>query len=135
MTPDRWDPFEPVTGQVLGPDGVVGELFENDRYQVIRREYPDGPFGAYVHLTIRRRDGAACHDWRDFQRIKNELVGPETEGVEIYPAESRLVDTANHYHLWVFRQYTIPLGMNRRELSDGGAGVSQRPHSEGLSTE
>ena len=27
--------------------------------------------------------------------IKNLIVGPEHEGFEIYPAESRLVDTAN----------------------------------------
>jgi hypothetical protein len=35
------------------------------------------------------------HDWRDLQRIKNQLVGPECEAVELYPAESRKVDTAN----------------------------------------
>jgi hypothetical protein len=124
---EPWDAFHPLPGQVVGADGVVGHLFENNRYRVVRREYPSGPFGPYVHLTIRCRGGSPRHDWRDFQRIKNELVGEETEAVELDPAESRVVDTANHYHVWVFRDYRFPLGMAEREVSDGGPGVSQRP--------
>lgn len=123
---EDWTAFQRAPGMVADPDGVTGGLWENNRYQVIAREHPDGPFGAYVHLTIRSTDGSARHDWRDFQRIKNELVGPETEAVEIYPAESRLVDTANHYHLWVFKDYRFPLGMTHREVSEGGPGISQR---------
>lgn len=123
-----WDAFQAVDGEVVGADGVVGRLFQNNCYQVIRREYASGPFGPYVHLTLRNRDGSVRHDWRDFQRIKNELVGPEAEGVEIYPAESRLVDTANHYHLWVFPSYRLPIGLEVREVNDGGDGISQRPH-------
>lgn len=125
---DEWTAFHEVPGTVVGADGSVATLHENSRYQVVRREYPEGPFGPYVHLTIRSRDGSPVHDWRDFQRIKNELVGEEAEAVELYPAESRLVDTANHYHLWAFTQYRFPLGMAQRETSDGGPGISQRPH-------
>lgn len=124
---DDWTPFERVGGAVIDPDGVTGSLVENNRYQVIVREHADGPLGAYVHLTIRNRDGSPRHDWRDFQRIKNELVGAEMEAVELYPAESRLVDTANHYHLWVFRNYRFPFGLPAREVSDGAPGISQRP--------
>jgi hypothetical protein len=123
----EWTPFAPVAGAVIGAGADSGSMWENSRYQVIQRNYADGPFGAYVHLTIRARDGAPHHDWRDFQRIKNELVGEQCEGIEIYPAENRLVDTANHYHLWVFKTYAIPLGMSEREVSDGAGGVSQRP--------
>lgn len=125
---DDWTPFQRVGGTVVDPNGVVGTLMENNRYQVIVREHADGPFGPFVHLTIRARDGSARHDWRDFQRIKNELVGEEAEAVELYPAESRLVDTANHYHLWAFHTYRFPLGMSTREVSDGTSGISQRPH-------
>lgn len=124
---NEWTPFQTLPGTVVGRDGIAGTLHENSLYQVVRREYPDGPFGAYVHLTIRSRDGAPRHDWRDFQRIKNELVGEDAEGMELYPAECRLVDTANHYHLWVFPTYRFPLGMSDRETSDGGQGISQRP--------
>lgn len=123
---DDWTDFQQLDSVVVGPDGNPGTLHQNNRYQVVRREYSDGPFGPYVHLTIRNADGSARHDWRDFQRIKNELVGEETEAIELYPAESRLVDTANHYHLWVFRDYRFPLGMEQRDVSEGGPGISQR---------
>lgn len=54
----------------------------------------------YTLITVQRRDAGHIRDWRDMQRIKNELLGPEREAVELYPAESRLVDTRNTYHLW-----------------------------------
>jgi len=71
--------------------------YANDLYQVELTEH-DG----VTQLCIRRRDGAASlRDWRHFQQIKNELCGPEREGFELYPAESRKVDTSNKYHIWV----------------------------------
>ena len=85
------------------------EIWINDLYQVnIHRNTPNQTFGAGVvvdHLSIKRRDKQPIHDWRDLQTIKNLLCGPEREAIEVYPAESRLVDTANQYHLWV-----IPTG-------------------------
>ena len=74
----------------------------NDTYQVNVREVvaADG-WPAMLHLSIKRRDKDVLHDWRDLQEIKNLIVGPEHEAVELYPAESRLVDSANQYHLWV----------------------------------
>lgn len=69
----------------------------NDVYQVARIEQPDG----LIHLNIRRRDGKPIfRDWRHFQQIKNELLGEECEAVELYPAESRKVDSNNKYHLY-----------------------------------
>jgi hypothetical protein len=72
-------------------------LYENDIYRVQVKHSP--PF---IHLNIRRRDKKTCNEWQDFQRIKNELVGPEHEAIQLFPAESRLVDTGNEYHLWVY---------------------------------
>lgn len=124
---EDWTPFRQIGGVVIDPSGARGTFWENNRYQVIQRDHREGPFGAYVHLTIRSTDGAPRHDWRHLQRIKNELVGPEAEGVELYPAESRVVDTANHYHLWVFRSYRLPLGMTEGERREAEPGVTQRP--------
>lgn len=87
--------------------------YVNDVYQVsVRQLEATEHMGPMVHLSIRRLDREPVHDWRDFQEIKNQLVGPECEGVELYPAESRLMDTANQYHLWVFKDptYRIPFG-------------------------
>ena len=55
----------------------------------------------FYHLDITSRDNAPCKNWRHFQQIKNELIGPEYEAMELFPAESRLVDAGNEYHLWV----------------------------------
>lgn len=60
-----------------------------------------GSWPDLFHLNCRRTDREPCHDWRELQAIKNILIGPEHEAVELYPAESRLTDTANNYHLWV----------------------------------
>lgn len=57
---------------------------------------------AMLHLSIKRRDKGPIHDWRVMQEIKNQILSPEYEAVELYPAESRLTDTANQYHLWAF---------------------------------
>jgi hypothetical protein len=73
-----------------------GELFVNDRYHVIRERV-----GPLWHLSIRPLDPSQPRLWNEFQQIKNELVGDENEGVELFPAESRLTDLADQYHLWV----------------------------------
>lgn len=106
-----WTAFCEVPGLVANPGGEPGRLFENSQYQVVQREFTTGPLGAYVHLTIRNRDGGRQREWGDFQRIKNELVGPDCQAVEIYPPEHDVVDTGNYYHLWVFREYRLPIGL------------------------
>jgi len=74
-------------------------LYVNDLYQV--QVAPCGPDNRMLHICIRRRDGGMFKDWRHFQQIKNEVAGPEREAIELYPRESRLVDQANKWHLWV----------------------------------
>lgn len=91
------------------------QVFLNNIYRVqLRREPP------IVQLTITRLDGQPCKNWRHFQQIKNELVGPEFEAVELYPAESRLVDMDNEYHLWVNADphFRFAFGYNRRHVMD-----------------
>jgi hypothetical protein len=84
-------------------EGRSLRTFRNDLYEVYLHEYMQG----MAHLSIKRFDREAIRDWRHFQQIKNDICGPETEAVELYPAESRLADNANQYHLWVFLK---PLG-------------------------
>jgi len=94
------------------------EHYQNSRYQVrVRREMiADGEGGEMemVQLAIRRHDMQPIHDWLDKQRIKDELVGRECEGVELFPARSRMMDTANEYHLWVVKSdtYRWPVGFH-----------------------
>lgn len=88
-------------------------VYQNDTYIV---EIADAP--PFIHLDIRRLDGESCKEWRDIQQIKNELIGPEFEAVELFPAESRLVDTGNEYHLWVHSDpnFRFGLGFNNGRL-------------------
>ena len=127
-----------VNGQGI-PEAVAREMFErieaeetlwiNDTYQVSRRDTGGGS----VHLSIKRIDQEPVHDWRDLQRIKNELIGPDCEAIELYPAEDRRVDTANQYHLWGLADpdYRFPVGFSERKTSTGSASYHQRDE-EGL---
>jgi hypothetical protein len=125
----RWTPFErrePTNGNLS--EGA--ELYVNSRYHVIVY-LRDTLLGTVTHLSIRRNDRQPLKDWRDFQQIKNELCGPEREAVEIYPAESRLVDTSNQYHLWVLPEgMSVPFGFVDRLVteveSDGTRPTKQR---------
>lgn len=89
----------------------------NDKYQVNARYVePKNGWPALIHLSIKRIDKETIHDWRELQEIKNKLVGLHNEGVEIYPDDDRLVDSANQYHLWVLADPTIklPFGFGER---------------------
>ena len=88
--------------------GINIECWVNDIYEVwvYRKKNADSLVhnklykGKCTYLSIKRKDKKAIHDWRHFQQIKNELVGTEVEAMEMYPAESRLHDTVNQYHLF-----------------------------------
>lgn len=105
-------------------------FYTNDIYQV--QVAPTGVNGDFLHINIRRRDGGMFKDWRHFQQIKNEIAGPEREAVEIYPAESRKVDTSNKWHLWVLPEgATVNLGWEKSDISykeiRNVPGLRQRP--------
>ena len=90
--------------------------FLNDLYQVQVDAY--GPDKSCLHLNIRRLDGGMFKDWRHFQQIKNEIAGPEREAIELYPAESRKVDTTNKWHLWVLPEgVRMDVGWTERDVS------------------
>ena len=47
------------------------------------------------------------------QRIKNELAGEQTVGVEVYPAQTDVVDQANIYHIWCMPEgFALPFGLH-----------------------
>lgn len=106
-------------------------LSTDGRYQVQVRDTD-----AYVHLSIKRVDREPVRDWRDLQAIKNALVGEQCEAVELFPAENRLVDSANQYHLFAIRDpdYRFPFGFEQRFVMDAGqapAGLKVRQRAIG----
>jgi hypothetical protein len=85
------------------------------------------------HLSIKRQDRMPVFGWRDIQTIKNEIIGPEHEAVQLFPAESRLVDGANQYHLYVLKDAALrfPFGFPKRVVTDEALGKSRnRPVTE-----
>ncbi len=95
------------------------KVFQNNIYRVeIVHTPPCTP--TFTHLSITRLDGGTCNEWSHLQRIKNEIVGPEHEAIELFPAESRLVNTGNQYHLWVHSdpQHRFDVGWWQRLVFD-----------------
>lgn len=139
----RWmrvDITDPRLSAVLdAKDMRPTAVWRNDLYQVlVFREYVNVDGFPCMHwLSIKRLDKRAIHDWRDLQRIKNELIGRSNEAMELYPAESRLVDTSNQFHLWVLAEplRRFPLGFSQRAVclphDDGWGGSKQRPWPQG----
>jgi len=147
---ELWEPLEPAVRiekskseiQELAKDlGVTykemkealdcdkdAEVWKNYIYTVLKHTHED-----MVWLSIRRNDRKPVTDWRHKQLIKNQLVGEECEGMELYPAESRLVDTANQYHLWCSTTpgFRFPVGFNSRVVFDKEVrGTQQRKFGE-----
>jgi len=118
-----------ITGHHPDQGGVPGwDDWENDLYYGSLRRYESGsPLGGgpYALISITALSEDARHDWREFQQIKNDLVGPEWEGVELYPAESRLVDPSNRFYLFCFPPGVLAaLGFGHRNVQgpkDGDA--------------
>ena len=80
-------------------------MYVNSRYVVQVYDASEQLGIPMKHLSIRNNENNhMAHDWRDLQRIKNEICGEEKEAIELYPAMSRMVDTSNQYHLWVFME-------------------------------
>ena len=115
------------------------KLHANNRYTVHKETVPPERHGfgdvELTWLSIKPNDDSHRHDWREFQKIKNELCGPEREAMEVYPAESRLVDGANQFHLWVLPEgCSVPCGWWDRIVVEENTTQfgSQRPFEQGL---
>jgi hypothetical protein len=131
-----WTEFQPAVavGRYAEHQEPDETIWVNSRYQVSLTGPRTHPWGRVVELSIKTLDRSARHDWRDFQRIKNELVGEEWEAIELYPAESRMVDTANQYYLFAFEPpWRAPVGFVARLVmaQDTQDGSRQRPWPKG----
>ena len=123
MTTPQWVPMQPIeVSDVAAADGVIG-VFVNDRYACYQKQTQSSGFlmqgpdekavpVPITHLIVVRRDARAA-DWNDLQRIKNELVGAESDAVELFPANSRLLNMPKgQTHLWCLPPgYRMPLGL------------------------
>ena len=131
--------------KVIWKDMQTSTYYISDTYHVCLRqlEPEEHGFGKdidIIWLSYKRHDRKSFGDWRIKQHIKNQMVGPECEAIEIYPAESRKMDSSNQYHLWCFpKGMTFPIWIfNNRVVVKGNAVYEksvQRPHGEKLDYE
>ena len=58
-------------------------------------------------------DGSRDILWNVKQQIKNELFGKDRVAIEVFPAESHLIDVADTYHLWIMpKGFKMPFGIH-----------------------
>ncbi len=130
QTPSR--AWEKMTFHINGPEGAT--VWKNKLYQATLRRHENGwalGGGPWAQIGIWTVDGNARHDWREFQRIKNDLLGAEWEAVELYPAESRLLDPSNYYILWAAPAIKVGQYEGRTILGPDNCAAPQRGWSKG----
>jgi len=124
----KWVKMQPTDEIIPG-----GKAYSNGVYTATLRKHQDGwPFGGgkWAMIGIHSEDGAPRHDWRDFQNIKNDLVGPDWEAIELYPSEDRLIDPSNYYMLWCAPKIKIGMNTGRSIATHLTCIAPQRPFAE-----
>jgi phosphorylcholine metabolism protein LicD len=103
--------------------GASDVWYANDLYQVAV-DYISYKDKGIIHLSMKTHDRSTSIPWQHKQWIKNDICGDEMEAVELFPAESRMINTANQYHLWVME--AVPVGWECERvvtnLKPGGEG-------------
>ena len=112
-----WTKFTKATQFILDDNEISPELvLKNNKYLVAVYKYPVQNIGSVMHLVIERHDKGPIRKWEDLQRIKNEIAGEEVEGVELFPAEKRKIQT-DKVHLWCIPpDQTFPFGFIDRVI-------------------
>ena len=130
--PSRHMPRPVINGPFSNADCPRFYEWYNGFYYGLLRRFESGfPVGGgrYAIISMTAMDESARHDWREFEQLKNWLVGTEWEGLELYPAESRLIDPSNRFFLWCVPKDVIAWGLpGRRDvLHPSESSAAQRP--------
>ena len=105
-------------------DLISDETWGNDRYTV-SVHLLDGDRDGFVELAVHNHNRTPHVPWRHLQQIKNEVMGADREAVQLFPAEDRLVDTANEYWLYVYPVGKAPMRNRRTKVGmDYGRNVA-----------
>ena len=97
------------TIQAQGEDATIDAVFVDKKHTYIVERYRLLNSRLFeFRLAIKRADKSPIRNWRLLQDLKNAAVGFDRTAIEIYPAEQNVTDTANIYHLWVYRSGCEP---------------------------
>tara|TARA_R100000734_G_C3317614_1_gene110924 strand:- start:2257 stop:2802 length:546 start_codon:yes stop_codon:yes gene_type:complete len=106
----------------------AGQVYKNSLFtvNVYRGESADDMVhiddlkGKCVWLSIKRNDKGTNIKWSDKMALQRSLLGDDWLGIEIYPPQKFMVDTANQYHLiCIPPEYVdnFPFGWKHREIN------------------
>ncbi len=101
-----------LKAQFPGPASRIKKFLVSRSYSV-QVYYNETDWGQVIHLLVRRHDQLPIRSWTALQEIKDDICGPESTAIEVFPARSDLVDQANLYHLWVLPpDMRLPFGLH-----------------------
>lgn len=106
---DNWED----RGHVLlaHPNKTINGAFVGKTASVQTSTFEHPKFGKIIHLWIRRHDEKPM-GWSELQRVKNEICGDDKLAIQVFPKAVNLVDQANMYHLWVFKEFEFGVSEN-----------------------
>lgn len=144
-----WVPLEKIERDFMHPmyrEHPEIAIWTNGRYEVICHDRENGQGVGIKYLSIKLLDRSPVRNWRHLQQIKNEVCGEEWTGIEIFPPESRLTDSANQYHLFCYPpEIEFGIGLDEESVvsddetveafnADPNHKGQQEPWEEGLTT-
>lgn len=112
----QWSPFlrANVKGQVKGAGWLrdVHSIVKNPWCVLLVRTVMTA-WGPIEHCAIRTASEGEM-TWKEKQKIKDEVFGPDRVAMEVMPRHDDIVDGANMYHIWVLPPgYVLPFGLNQ----------------------
>lgn len=117
----KWSPWQTVSkedrdkflGTKTGWVHDTRAAYRNNIFSVLERLDSSG----VIHAAIASLSGIRP-TFYEMQRIKDELFGTDSVGIEIYPAAKDVIDGSDMFHLWILPG-EIPFGLKKVDASKG----------------
>jgi hypothetical protein len=119
---EEWTPFVQLPLDVIPEQREAGynlqAVLANNLYKVMLRPIASAAFRdregqpmAIMHMTVQtREERQPAPTWEHLQRIKEEIMGPHVEAMELFPNAERDINIPDR-HLWCFPEgVMIPVG-------------------------
>ncbi len=103
LIPEKdWPPLTKKAQKVF--ESKVSQVWRNRKFMVLVYPEKDGIERLTCFRTLMKDDGSRFVDgitWDELQALKNECGRGDRWALEVYPADSKIVNVSNMRHLWV----------------------------------
>jgi hypothetical protein len=83
-------------------------VYQNNRFTAMVDDNSRTTKGKATKVYVSPHNAGRDVFFKDLQRIKNEIFGPQALAVQYFPREEELVDTVNVYWLFVYPEGVLP---------------------------